>query len=132
VPKPVATLERAAAAVGLPDGSIGTDVGYVSQFLVDARLRALHRHVHGALERPEVGREGEMLLRIQLLLWKYQNRISRERRANQFQGRSRRIVAQIDVADFRSEFSRERIDGKVVTQGSRPTTENAALKGRRP
>ena len=49
-----------------------TNVGYVSRVSVDAKLRALHRHVHGAFERPEVGREGEMLLRIQLLLRKYQ------------------------------------------------------------
>ena len=111
MPKPVATLERAAAAVGLPDGSSAIDVGYVSQFLVDAKLRALHRHVHGALERTEMGREGEMLLRIQLLLWKHQHRIAGERRSNRLQNLRRGLIAQIDIADLRSELPRERVDG---------------------
>ena len=79
MPQPVAELEQPSSRVLAPDFVVGVEIGNVGEFLAHAQFRILAKERDRGLERTEISGEIEMLILRELLIWKDQHRISRER-----------------------------------------------------
>ena len=103
VPQPVAEIVEPLAVVGAQDTVLGVEIADIGHVLVQAELVVLARLEDGGFERPEMAREGELALVVELLVGKDQHRVFGEGRANGGEIVGGERLAERDIAHFGGE-----------------------------
>ena len=111
VPQPVAEIVEPLAVVGVEDAVLGVEIADIGHVLVQAQLVVLARLEDGGLERPEIAREGELALVVELLVGKDQHGVLGEGGADGGEIVGRERPAERDIAHFGGEIRRDRLDG---------------------
>ena len=93
------------------DAVLGVEIADVGHVLVQAKLVVLARLEDGGLERPEVAREVELALVVELLIGEDQHGILGEGGANGGEIVGGERLAEHDVAHFGGEVRGDRMDG---------------------
>ena len=111
MPEAVAEIVQALAVAGFEDPVLRIEVADIGQVLVQTQLVILPGLEHGRLEWPEVAREGELRVVLEMLIGEHQHRILGERRADGREIGGSKRLRQVDVAHFGDEIRRCRLDG---------------------